>query len=132
VPAPVATNGRTAVPVVSLAGGDAIVFSSGDGDLWLLESGRGLRHLTDSGAAADFRPDWAPDGRRIAFESSRFCPGAIGEAAEGLLIIDVLTEDTRCFQGHPTRHDWSQLAGLDWLCCGTGSIDVTSHRPAIP
>src|SRR4030095_14750811 len=44
---------------------------NGNTDIWLLETGRGVRNRLTSDAALDFFPIWSWDGSRIVFSSSR-------------------------------------------------------------
>ncbi|HEY8435383.1 MAG TPA: LpqB family beta-propeller domain-containing protein, partial [Sphingomicrobium sp.] len=47
-----------------------ITFASG-GDIWEAPSEGGVAHLLVSGPADDFRPLYSPDGRKLAFNSTR-------------------------------------------------------------
>ena len=44
---------------------------SGNGDVWLLETGRDVRQRFTTNPAREFDPIWAPDGSRIVFGSTR-------------------------------------------------------------
>ncbi len=44
---------------------------SGNADVWLIETARGVRQRFTSDPAREFDPVWAPDGSRIVFGSSR-------------------------------------------------------------
>src|SRR3954471_21814688 len=47
-----------------------IAFSSG-GDIWVVPATGGQAHLLISHSATDSRPKYSPDGRRLAFTSTR-------------------------------------------------------------
>ena len=50
--------------------GQTIAFSSG-GDIWEVPAGGGTAHLLVTDAATDGRPLYSPDGKRLAFNSTR-------------------------------------------------------------
>jgi tricorn protease len=50
--------------------GSMVAFASG-GDIWEAPSQGGVAHLLVSGPADDFRPLYSPDGRKLAFNSTR-------------------------------------------------------------
>ena len=64
------TQQQGITPATGLTG--RIVYSSVEGDLWLVEAdGSHRRQLTDSGAGIDYSPTWSPDGKRVAFRTTR-------------------------------------------------------------
>jgi Tol biopolymer transport system component len=47
-------------------------FSTRDGDIWVVDAnGDHLGRLTTSGEGFDYKPTWSPDGRWIAFQTTR-------------------------------------------------------------
>jgi Tol biopolymer transport system component len=64
------TRQREIAPATGLTG--RIVYASVQGDLWVVEAdGSHRRRLTDSGEGVDSSPTWSPNGRRVAFRTSR-------------------------------------------------------------
>ena len=60
-------------PATGLKG--RIVYSTVAGDLWIVEAdGSGRRRLTHSGAGIDYSPTWSPDGKQVAFRTTRGSP----------------------------------------------------------
>lgn len=67
------TQASASAPATGLKG--RIVYSSVQGDLWVVEAdGSHRRRLTDSGQGIDYSPTWSPDGKRVAFRTTRGSP----------------------------------------------------------
>ena len=76
---------RDLAPATGLKG--RIVYSSVQGDLWVVAAdGSHRRQLTDSGAGIDYSPTWSPDGKRIAFRTTRGPPS--GPDPSNIFIIN--------------------------------------------
>jgi len=79
------TPERDIAPATGLKG--RIVYSSVQGDLWVVAAdGSDRRRLTDSGAGIDYSPTWSPDGKRIAFRTTRGSPS--GPDPSNIFIIN--------------------------------------------
>src|SRR6476659_536314 len=52
------------------ADGQLVAFASG-GDIWEAPANGGVAHLVVTGPATEARPLYSPDGRRLAFTSTR-------------------------------------------------------------
>ena len=52
------------------ADGQLVAFASG-GDIWEVPASGGIAHLIVTGPAAEGRPLYSPDGRRLAFTSTQ-------------------------------------------------------------
>lgn len=64
-----------------------VVYSTVAGDLWIMAAdGSGRRRLTDSGAGVDYSPSWSPDGRRVAFRTTRGSPS--GRDPSNIFVIN--------------------------------------------
>lgn len=79
------TQQREVAPATGLTG--RVIYSSVAGDLWIMEAdGSGRRWLTDSGAGVDSSPSWSPDGRRVAFRTTRGSPS--GRDPSNIFVIN--------------------------------------------
>ena len=88
-----------------------------NGDIWMLELARGLLTRFTSSPAVEALPIWAPDGRQLAFSSSRNGPGDLRMAMlTGNAQEEVLLENPR--EKWPT--DWSR-DGQDLLYVERGN-----------
>ena len=104
--------------------GSSIVFASG-GDLWTVPATGGEAHLLVSDPATESRPHWSPDGRRVAFVSTRTGNGD----------IYVMTLDS----GDVRRVTWDdspeQLDGWSpdgaWLYLTTVSRDIANFTDVL-
>ena len=105
-----------AEPAISPDGRE-IAFVSG-GDIWTVPASGGDARLLVSHAATESRPQWAPDGRRLAFASTRTGAGD----------IYVLTLET----GELTRLTWDDAAEQvdgwsadgEWIYFTSNSRDI--------
>ena len=86
-------------PVSSLHG--RIAYSTRTGDIWVMNAnGTGRRRVTRSGRGVDFDPDFAPDGRRIVFRTSRgrYARDRYGIGLEGIFVVSVGSRAERPIQ----------------------------------
>jgi len=101
----VGTKGQYATPALS-PDGKYVAFSRGaPPDIWLLDIAKNLTSRLTSDPAADFFPVWSPDGRRIAFASTRGGTANLYERTVGIVGAEkvLLKSDLR-----PTNsQDWS-------------------------
>jgi Tol biopolymer transport system component len=102
--------------------------------------GAGERRLTDSSSpSAGFGPSWSPDGRRIAFLSSRERSTPFANLQLYVMNADGTCETQRTSSSPVSTPSWQALpagsAAADPLRCAalsiTGSVDVERDHPAL-
>jgi tricorn protease len=101
-----------------------IVFASG-GDLWTVPAAGGEAHLLVSDPATESRPHWSPDGRRVAFVSTRTGNGDI-------YVLTLDSGDVRrvTWDDSPEQLDgWS--ADGEWLYLSTVSRDIANFADVL-
>ncbi len=82
---------------------------SGNSDIWLLETARGVLSRFTFDADVDNCPVWSPDGSRLVFESHRNgVPGLYRKLASGAGAEEPLLEAS----DHPSPTDWSRDGGF--------------------
>jgi tricorn protease len=104
--------------------GSTIVFASG-GDLWTVPATGGDAHLLVSDPATESRPHWSPDGRRVAFVSTRTGNGDI-------YVLTLDSGDVRrvTWDDAPEQLDgWS--ADGEWLYLSTVSRDIANFSDVL-
>jgi len=122
-PDPAAGLPSFAEPAISPDGRE-IAFVSG-GDIWTVAAAGGDARLLVSHAATESRPQWAPDGRRLAFTSTRTGGGD----------VYVLTIDT----GDVARLTWDDAPELvdgwsadgEWIYFTSNSRDIAGMNDVL-
>lgn len=78
-----------------------IAYSTRGGDIWTMNAnGSRRRRVTRSGRGIDFDPDFAPNGLRIVFRTSRgrYAPDTQGIGLEGIFVVNDRTRRERQIQ----------------------------------
>ena len=100
------------------ADGQLVAFASG-GDIWEAPASGGVAHLIVTGPAAEGRPLYSPDGRRLAFTSTR------GGSAN-IYVLDLATGAvTRLTYGESGEELDSWSGNGKWLYFAAGNTDVS-------
>jgi dipeptidyl aminopeptidase/acylaminoacyl peptidase len=96
-------------------------------NLWLVPSGGGPSTQLTTGAASDGLPRWSPDGRLIAFSSSR-------DGKSGLWVVDVATRRPRFLTEWERSNHFLSKAGepFCWSPDGREIAFVAAEKPASP
>src|SRR6185295_17018247 len=99
------------------ADGQLVAFASG-GDIWEAPANGGVAHLIVTGPAAEGRPLYSPDGRRLAFTSTR------GGSAN-IFILDLTSGAvTRLTYGEASEELDSWSADGKWIYFASAATDV--------
>lgn len=121
----IATQSQTAEPLFAASepgvspDGAEIAFASG-GDIWTVPSNGGDARLLVSHEATERRPLYSPDGRRLAFMSTRSGGGDIYVLTLDTGAVRRVTSD----DGPETLEGWS--ADSHWLYLSSSSRDIGS------
>jgi Tol biopolymer transport system component len=92
-------------------------YSTRAGDIWVVDAdGSHRRRVTSSGGGFDFKPTWSPDGKRIAFQTTRGSRPPAGETNIFVVGADgkgerQLTTPAR-FRYGGSSPDWAPAGGL--------------------
>ena len=64
-------------------------YATHSGDIWVVKAdGSSKRQLTHSGGGFDFKPTWSPDGKEIAFATTRGKPPLAGDTSIFVINVD--------------------------------------------
>lgn len=120
--------------------GSEIAFVAG-GDIWVVPSAGGVAHLLVSHPATDDRPLYSPDGKYLAFTSTRTGNGdvyvltlATGELRrltwdDGTETLDAWSRDSRWIYFSSTAHDISGMNDIFRVSVDGGTpMEVTADR----
>ena len=87
-----------------------IVYNTRAGDLWVMDAdGSNRRQLTRSGKGTDYNPTWSPDGKRIAFRTTRGT-GPPRVEPSNIFVINANGAGERLLT--PPTRDWYAWGGL--------------------
>ncbi|HVG19286.1 MAG TPA: S9 family peptidase [Blastocatellia bacterium] len=94
-------------------------------NLWLVPAGGGAPVALTTGAASDSTPRWSPDGKKVAFASSR-------DGKPALWVVDVATKEARMLA--PWERSNSFLSKAEEMFCwspdGKEIAFVAAEKPA--
>jgi len=124
ISAPAVGQHVAAKPVLSepslSADGSLVAFASG-GDIWEAPAAGGVAHLLVTGPATEGRPLYSPDGRHLAFTSTR------GGSAN-IYVLDLDSGTTkRLTYGEPAEELDSWSADGKWIYFASAQGDIGRH-----